>query len=488
MDPSSSLFATAATLSDEAKELLGRFDSLWHAGQRPDLDEFLSTCPEGQRLVVLIELVHSDLEFRLRAGEPARVEDYLGRYPELTARPSAVRDLIAAEFRQRARMDAALDAGEYVRRFPEHASLIEHLAAARPGPGPEDHTASGLETQATPSLPGGKAGATMAGYEILEELGRGGMGVVYKARQLGCNRLVALKTVRSIDHAGTEELTRFRLEAEAIARLHHPNIVQIYEVGEQGGVPFFSLEYVEGGSLAGLPGEPWDPRRAAHLVEVLARAMQAVHERGVLHRDLKPSNVLLTADGVPKITDFGLAKLMGDSAEQTQTGAILGTPSYMPPEQAVGKSKEVGTAGDVWALGAILYQLLTGRPPFQGENQMEILQQVLTEDPPPPSGVQPTLPRDLETICLTCLQKKPSRRYSTAESLAEDLRRFQAGEPILARRTPAWERPEVGASPAAHGGAGCSDAGRVGPSGVAVGTGGLSDHDEPGAPGHRIER
>ena len=227
--------------------------------------------------------------------------------------------------------------------------------------------------------------ARVPGYEVLAELGRGGMGVVYKARDLSLGRAVALKMVLSAEHAGPEELTRFRTEAEALARLQHPNIVQIFEVGEHEGRPYFALEYLEGGSLsAKLDGTPWDPRRAAALVESVARAVHAAHQQKVIHRDLKPANVLLTADGAPKITDFGLAKKLDADDGLSKTGQAMGTPSYMPPEQADGRTHLIGPAADVYALGAILYELLTGRPPFKGATVLDTMQQVLTEEPAPP--------------------------------------------------------------------------------------------------------
>jgi serine/threonine-protein kinase len=283
---------------------------------------------------------------------------------------------------------------------------------------------------------------SVAGYQILGEVGRGGMGVVYKARQRGLNRLVALKMILAAHHADAQQRVRFHAEAESVARLQHPNIVQIYEVGEQDGLPYFSLEFVDGGSLdKKLAGSPQAPRQAAQLMETLARAMHFAHEQGIVHRDLKPANILITPDGTPKISDFGLAKRLeeGDSS-QTKSGSILGTPSYMSPEQARGDVRRVGPPSDLYALGAILYELLTGRPPFQGASAMDTVTRVTRDEPVPPTRVQPKTPLDLETICLKCLQKEPARRYADCFELAEDLRRFLSGEPILARPVGKVER------------------------------------------------
>jgi predicted Ser/Thr protein kinase len=275
------------------------------------------------------------------------------------------------------------------------------------------------------------------GYMLLSELGRGRMGVVFKAWQTGLDRLVAVKTILT---AGPEQLELFRREAEAVARLQHPQIVQIFEVGEHDGLPYLSLEYVEGGSLEQrLDGTPLPARQAAALVEVLALTMRVAHEQGIVHRDLRPANVLLAADGTPKITDFGFATCREDS-RVTATGRISGTPNYMAPEQAAGKSDEVGPAADVHALGAILYELLTGRPPFRGDTVLDTLRKVLHEEPVAPSRLRPRLPRDLEVICLKCLHKEPQRRYGSAEALAEDLRRFLEHAPIRAMPVGVVER------------------------------------------------
>jgi tetratricopeptide (TPR) repeat protein len=288
--------------------------------------------------------------------------------------------------------------------------------------------------------PGGDVPA-IPGYEILGELGRGGMGVVYKARQVNLGRLVALKMIRTGGSAGSSLLARFRTEAEVVARLHHANIVQIHDIADAAGGPFLSLELLGGGSLAGrIAGTPQPPRDSADLLVTLASAIHAAHEAGVVHRDLKPANILFTADGVPKVTDFGLAKRLQSEDGQTMTGMVMGTPSYMAPEQARGRTHEIGPQADVYALGAILYEMLTGRPPFKGPSSMETVRQVIEEDPVAPSRLQSRVPRDVETICLKCLRKEPHRRYASAAELAADLGRYLAGETILARRTPPWER------------------------------------------------
>jgi eukaryotic-like serine/threonine-protein kinase len=278
------------------------------------------------------------------------------------------------------------------------------------------------------------------GYEILAKLGYGGMGVVYKARQLSLNRSVALKMIRAGSLARPEDLVRFRIEAEAVAKQRHPNIIQIFDIGEVGGLPFVALELLDGGSLdALLAGTPQPGEWSAKLSATLARAIHAAHQAGIIHRDLKPSNVMFAADGTPKITDFGLAKRLEDEG-YTETGQVLGSPSYIPPEQARGEAKEVGPTADVYALGAILYEMLTGRPPFKGKTPLETVMQVLNEDPVSPSHLMSQVSRDLETICLKCLAKEPSKRYPTALALANDLDRFLADRPIQARRTHLLER------------------------------------------------
>jgi hypothetical protein len=318
-----------------------------------------------------------------------------------------------------------------------------------------------LETVTVP--PQGTAGSdrdrpAIPGYEFLGELGRGGMGKVWKVWQASLNRIVALKTLPVHTAPTAEVLARFRTEAEALARLQHPNIVSIYDIGEYDGCPYFTMECVDGPSLAQvLRDHPLNPAAASELLEVLARTMAAVHRQGIIHRDLKPANILLkkaerrhtrseegqsvtvsdagfrTADLVPKISDFGLAKDQATSSKLTQTGVIMGTPSYMAPEQARPVAGGIGPAADIWALGAILYRSLTGRAPFEGDTAMETLAQVVNEEPIAPSRLRRGLPRDLVTICLKCLEKVPRNRYASALELAEDLRCFRAGEPIHAR-------------------------------------------------------
>jgi serine/threonine protein kinase len=347
----------------------------------------------------------------------------------------------------------------------DHSTLrpFDSDAGPLPPPPPGQPPPLGLEIAADAFAAGPPA---LPGYEILEVLGRGGMGVVYKARHLALNRLVALKVILGGPHASAAEVVRFRREAEAVARLQNPHIVQIHEVGEHNGLPYFSLEYCSGGSLADKTnGTPLPAQQAAQLLQTLARAVHAAHQGGIIHRDLKPANILLQrqseipnpksenkggalvsdigfriSDFDPKITDFGLAKRLDDSAGQTATGAIVGTPSYMAPEQAMGKREAIGAGVDVYALGAVLYELLTGRPPFNAETPLDTVRQVVEEEPVSPRLLQPKTPRDLETVCLKCLAKQPARRYATAEALADDLARFLRDEPIAARPVGQLER------------------------------------------------
>jgi WD40 repeat protein len=411
---------------------------------------------EGLSAADLVAALCHDQRQRWRRGERPTVEDYLARYPALRADPEAVRALVLGELALREDCGEEPVVEDLLKRFPQHAEALRRLlqlrqelkdgssvsTAGAATVGPADSSAGGeglpptraAVTQPAPVVPLPAAEwVAVAGYEVLGRLGKGGMGVVYQARQIGLDRLVALKMILHAEHASSDERERFRTEAQAVARLHHPNIVQIYEVGECQGLPYFSMELCPQGSLADqLDGTPWDAGSAARLVETLARALQAAHAAGIVHRDIKPANVLLAADGTPKVTDFGLARRL-DVQGQTRTGVLMGTASYMAPEQARGRAKEAGPAADTYALGAVLYELLTGRPPFKAATDMDTMLQVVSQEPVPLRRLQPRVPRDLETICLQCLQKSPAKRYASALALAEDLRRFAAGEPILAR-------------------------------------------------------
>jgi WD40 repeat protein/serine/threonine protein kinase len=465
MSENESFLDVSAGDSTRLEDLVEEFERALGRGERPALEDYLTR--GGRRHALLVELIHAELECRLKGGEAVRVEDYLNRYPEFAADPVAAVDLIRAEFALRCRREPGVTPDEFHQRFPQwHDQLRLHTSpslaptVAAPTARGSRTRGPGTPSRSSPTPHWDDAGAALPdapripGYEILGLLGRGGMGVVYKARQTALQRLVALKTIRDEALAGPDALARFHREAEAIARLQHPNIVQIFEVGRHEGRSFFSLELVVGGSLAErLAHTPLPPRSAARLVEQLARTMHVAHRQGIVHRDLKPANVLLqkseagglppgepASDLCPKITDFGLAKSLEGSSTQTQSGAIMGTPSYMAPEQALGSPDRIGPAADVYALGAILYEMLTGRPPFRGDSPLETIEQVRSWEPVPPRLLQPKVPRDLETICLTCLRKEPPRRYASALALAEDCRAFLAGEPIRARATSWWER------------------------------------------------
>ena len=351
-----------------------RFESAWRNGEEPDLALFLAGVSAGAVPRLILELLNIDIEFRLGRGERPNPETYLTRLPD---HGDAVNEVFAA-------LGPGLGT---IYSFPDKppSRADGGRSAATRGP------------KVSRAIISPAVSATMqsAGYEVLGELGRGGMGVVYLARKLALNRLCAVKMILAGPHAGTATAARFRAEAEVIARLRHPDVVQIYHVGEAEGLPFLELEYLPGGSLdKRLHGTPMPPIDAARLVESVAHAIAQAHREGVIHRDLKPANILLDAEGNPKVADFGLAKILDSDGGLTKSRAIVGSPSYMAPEQAEGSSKQVGAATDVYALGAILYELLTGRPPFHAPTAMETLAQVKTNDPVAPvPGAAWTPPR-----------------------------------------------------------------------------------------------
>jgi serine/threonine-protein kinase len=292
-----------------------------------------------------------------------------------------------------------------------------------------------------PALPASTPPKRFGDYEILDELGHGAMGRVYRARQLSLDRIVALKVISTGEMAEPHLVDRFRTEAEAAASLDHPNIVSIYEVGEQEGWNFFSMRLVEGQTLTqALARGPLGFEPAGRLLVTLARAIQHAHERGVLHRDLKPGNILLDTAGAPYVADFGLAKFTQRQSELTLTHTTLGTPAYMSPEQAAGQVKEITTAADIYGLGAVMFEILTSRPPFVGETPMAIARRVIEQEPQRPTTINPAVPLDLAVICLKCLEKDPRRRYSSAAALADDLERWLRHEPIRARQAGPAER------------------------------------------------
>jgi eukaryotic-like serine/threonine-protein kinase len=377
-----------------------------------------------------------------RAGAPPLIEDFVDGTTD-SYRPVLLRHLLDLELDYRGALGESIGSSEYRRRFPGHEVLIDSIFANFVERS-EVVGGGDSETLVPTGWDGSKSGSAQSslpnfllnipGVEILAELGRGGMGVVYKARQTRLNRLCALKIILPGEHNDAVFRARFLAEAETIAKLRHPNVVQIYGLGDHDGRPYFEMEYVEGGSLAGrLTGTPWAPGPAARMVAVLARAIGDAHHLGIVHRDLKPANVLLTADGEPKVSDFGLARSLASDVRLTHTGQLLGTPCYMAPEQAEAGAIDVGPAADVYSLGAILYELLTGHPPFRAATTLQTLDLVRSREPVPPRELQPATPRDLQTICLKCLEKEPAKRYATAGELADDLRRFLDDEPIHAR-------------------------------------------------------
>ena len=324
---------------------------------------------------------------------------------------------------------------EFLAKHPELAPMIECLDALENLAPPSGSITTEKDSTAEETR------QHLGKYELLEEIGRGGMGVVYKARQKDLDRIVALKIILAGELASPEHVRRFIDEARAAARLQHPNIVRVYDVGEMDGRHFFAMELVAGSTLADLARRgPLEAAEAARLVSVIARAVDYLHSQGIVHRDLKPSNILLDSQCQPYVTDFGLAKLRDAQSQMTQSGVIAGTPSYMSPEQAAGHAAQVGPRSDVFSLGALLYELLTGRPPFRADTPLDTLVQVIESEPTLLRVLNPRVPRELELVCLRCLEKSPEQRYASAAALANDLDRFIAGEAVEAQPPGLWQR------------------------------------------------
>lgn len=385
--------------------LCDRFERGWLGAQAPSLSEYLESVPEEERKELLRELLPIEIHHRLQRNDHLSLEEYRARYPD-----------IESEWFEQAVAQAQSSL------HPRQLNKTAHFSLHRTLGMEESHPDSGHEAIRIP------------GYEILGELGRGAMGVVYRARQVGLHRIVALKMILSGRYASASELARFKKEAAVMASLPHPNIVQVFDFNEHDGHLYFTCECIEGGTLANkISGVPQPPRDAARFLETLARAVHHAHQAGIVHRDLKPANILLTNNGVPKIVDFGLAKQTGSDQTATIQGVLIGTPMYMSPEQSLGQAERVGPTTDVYGLGAILYEMLTGRPPFQAANVQDVLKKIGTSEPVAPRLIYRSIPRDLETICLKCLQKTPENRYSSAADLADDLQRFLSDRPIHAR-------------------------------------------------------
>jgi len=433
----------------------GGIHSTTGPARSPDVSTRVDRDGDRESVTDLVESLCNEQVERWRAGDRVSVESFVARHPRLVSEDEALFELIYGEFLVRESLGEPPSAEEFAGRFPQFAERLGrqldlHSALHDVDMGPESQLDEAFESTGlgfdsglgiNPLPRKSEPFPTIPGYDLLDELGRGAMGVVYRARHRALNRLVALKVIRPWLYSDPEVAARFRAEAETAARFQHPNIVQVHEVGEHEGQGYLALEYVAGGTLRErLAGSPRVPREAARLVENLALAVHYAHERGIVHRDLKPANVVLTEEGIPKVTDFGLAKLLTGDEGMTRVGDILGTPNYMAPEQALGSPDAVTPLTDVYALGAILYETLTGRPPFQGSTPFSVLDQVKNLEPLPPGKLERHTPSELETICLKCLEKEPRKRYGSALELAEDLRRFLEDRTILARRAGPLER------------------------------------------------
>jgi serine/threonine protein kinase/WD40 repeat protein len=421
----------------------------WQAGQEPALREFVSELPDVSA-VELAELIRIDLDARWGRNDRRQPEEYLKQFPTVAADTELAVDVIYSEYLAREQLGEQPELAEYKQRFPLFAEVLAQQIGLHHALKTFDDGSHNV-SDAPHATVGGLVNVSddptesETSYEILEQIGSGGMGVVYKALQPALNRLVALKMVRAIDAENPELLARFRSEARVVASLHHPNIVQVYDYGQHEGLPYIAMELTTGGSLANLlDGTPWDPEPAAALIAKLAGAVQFAHEHDVVHRDLKPANVLVVSkDGEldVKITDFGLARFHFDnSSPRTKSFAFLGTPSYMAPEQASGRIRDIGPATDIYSLGAILYELLTGKPPFRGDSPVETIRLLLSSEPVSIHRFNQGIPRDLATICHKCLQSEPNKRYASAAELKADLERYLEGLPIQARPVSRIER------------------------------------------------